>query len=136
MPKIISYTPSWLSRPSPGFHLFSSAHASTISGPVAEKVSPQLQNGFSNKKTLSGPRRTIARRGTEIFVVVENEIRWSDLCMLKENWEEHQKQNRQSKRRPDGHVATGLEQEVVEEDFRKGSYRVGNLYPLNLNLSY
>lgn len=37
-----------------------------------------------------GPYRTIARRGTEIFVAVGKEIRWADLVYLKENWDELQ----------------------------------------------
>jgi nucleoporin NUP82 len=35
-----------------------------------------------------GPYRLLARRGTEVFVVVGNQIRWTDLRMLKNDWEE------------------------------------------------
>ncbi|MCJ1468524.1 hypothetical protein MMC07_007153 [Pseudocyphellaria aurata] len=84
MPKIISYTPSWLSRPSPGFHLFSSAKNPADNKKSSERLSNQSINGSKPKKTHIGHVKTIARRGTEIFVAVDNEIRWSDLCMLRE----------------------------------------------------
>lgn len=70
MPKVLSYTPEWLSRPSPGYHLFA----------------PKQSNGNSAaaKKKDFGPRKTIATRGSEIFVAVGHEIRWADLVNLKE----------------------------------------------------
>ena len=90
MPKIISYTPPWLSRPAPGFHLFSSS-----ASPKQHKRNDlYAQSSARSTGQYVGPRRTIARRGTEIFVVVNNEIRWSDLCMLKDDWEEKQGQGR------------------------------------------
>ena len=36
---------------------------------------------------MPGPRRTIARRGTEVFVANGREIRWADLVTMKDNWE-------------------------------------------------
>lgn len=75
MPRIVSYTPQWLSRGSPGFDVFSSSKSYT---------STKLTN---NTKLLGQPstvRRTITHRGTEIFVVAGNEIRWSDLVLLQE----------------------------------------------------
>lgn len=74
MPRVISYTPSWLSRPSPGFDLFASK----------SKASTRATNGPSNVTEYSGPHRTIACRGSEIFVAAGNEIRWSDLVLLQE----------------------------------------------------
>ncbi|KAJ4383268.1 hypothetical protein N0V86_001313 [Didymella sp. IMI 355093] len=70
MPKVLSYTPEWLSRPSPGYHLFA----------------PKQSNGSgaAAKNKDLGPRRTIATRGSEIFVAVGHEIRWADLVNLKE----------------------------------------------------
>lgn len=103
MPKIISYTPSWLSRPSPGFHLFSS-NRSADSKRDAERGSNQFVNGSGNKKKLVGHVKTIARRGTEIFVVVDNEIRWSDLGMLKGDWEKRE----QEKKEPNKRKSTGV----------------------------
>lgn len=78
MPGTLRYTPSWLSRPSPGFDLFT------------PKTQPPLAQDQTKQKDTKpfGPTRTIARRGTEVFVVVGNELRWSDLVLLKEQWDE------------------------------------------------
>lgn len=78
MPKVKSYTPSWLSKGSPGHNLFSpsiDASRASLSSPYTTK---------SKKKAPNGPKRTIARRGTEIFVANGKEIRWGDLVYLKE----------------------------------------------------
>lgn len=75
-----------------------------------------------------GHRRTIARRGTEIFVVVDNEIRWSDLCMLKDVWDEDQELKSETKLALDTCSEGGFERrerfELVDEDVAKRSYRV------------
>jgi nucleoporin NUP82 len=72
MPKVLSYTPDWLSRPNPGYQLFA----------------PKQANGASTRKKKDfGPRKTIATRGSEIFVAVGHEIRWADLVNLKEGTE-------------------------------------------------
>ncbi|KAK6950143.1 hypothetical protein Daesc_008469 [Daldinia eschscholtzii] len=80
MPKIKSYTPAWLSAPSPGYDLF------------VPNASETLDTSAYISKVVSkdGPRRTIARRGTEVFIAVGKEIRWADLLYLKERWEEKQ----------------------------------------------
>lgn len=78
--KVKSYTPSWLSKPAPGHTLFKA----TPEDLDASVFSPYS----SNKKARPGPRRTIARRGTEVFVAVNREIRWGDLVYLKESWAE------------------------------------------------
>lgn len=90
MPKIISYTPKWLSRPSPGFELFNTGKTSEESTTqAARKVSIQQNgNGSGSGSDYVGPNKTIARRGTEIFVIAGKHIRWSDLCMLKDDYEE------------------------------------------------
>ena len=77
MPKILSHTPSWLSRPSTGFDFFQP-------GPQT-KAPVALSNGQGRKVEYSGPSRTIVHRGTEVFVVVGNEIRWSDLVLLRDD---------------------------------------------------
>lgn len=89
MPRVISYTPSWLSRPNPGFQLFSST-PSTLSPARTKGRSPHhpINTRADGTRSVEGPRKVIARRGTEIFVVADNQIRWSDLCMLKNDWEE------------------------------------------------
>ncbi|KAH3975010.1 hypothetical protein HBI55_173900 [Parastagonospora nodorum] len=74
MPKVLSYTPNWLSRPSPGYQLFAPRQANG--------------NGVAAKKKKDfGPRKTIATRGSEVFVAVGHEIRWADLVNLKEGVE-------------------------------------------------
>ncbi|KAL9627067.1 MAG: hypothetical protein Q9204_006832 [Flavoplaca sp. TL-2023a] len=87
MPKILGYTPSWLSRPSAGFDLFSSSN---------KRPSIDSQHGGQpgDKSEYLGPRRTIAHRGSEIFVVVDNQIRWADLSILKYEWESSQRKGR------------------------------------------
>jgi hypothetical protein len=63
MPRVLSYTPSWLSRPSMGFQIF------------ADPKSP--------KETHVA--RLVARHGTQIFIATQNnEIRWTDLVYLKD----------------------------------------------------
>ncbi|KAI9780795.1 MAG: hypothetical protein M1816_002667 [Peltula sp. TS41687] len=83
MPKLISSTPSWLRRPSPGSDLF----APLTDAKTTEPASP-------------GPRRIIARRDTEVFVAVGNQIRWADLALLQAQWKERLDKNirRQSRR--------------------------------------
>ncbi|CAO2652111.1 Nn.00g003940.m01.CDS01 [Neocucurbitaria sp. VM-36] len=73
MPKVLSYTPDWLSRPNPGYHLFSPKQSNG--------------NGAAARKRDAGPRKTIATRGSEIFVAAGNELRWADLVNLKEGTE-------------------------------------------------
>lgn len=118
MPKVISYTPTWLSRPSPGFDVFSSGPNAPPSPSQIKRESVHQSNG-SSKDPYVGPRRTIARRGTEIFVSVGNQLRWSDLCMLKDDWEEDQNE-RESKRKEAGKEHEGVESDDVAEH----SYRV------------
>ncbi|KAK4249627.1 hypothetical protein C7999DRAFT_12552 [Corynascus novoguineensis] len=77
MPKIKSFAPGWLNEPSPGHKLFEQS-ADDSSASTAIKY---------GKKAKPGPRRTIARRGTEIFVAVGKTLRWGDLAYLKESWE-------------------------------------------------
>lgn len=67
----------WLSQPNPGHQLFTPSSTSSIA-----------YNGASNGRSQddeenAGPRRRIARRGTETFVAVGKEIRWADLAYLK-----------------------------------------------------
>lgn len=95
MPRILSYTPSWLSRPSPGYQVFKPSNNN-------KQLDPEDPNHYahvSNRpQEYLGPKRTIAHRGTQIFVAVGNEIRWSDLCMLKDDWEDLQQQRNSKKK--------------------------------------
>lgn len=78
MPKIKSFAPGWLNEPSsPGHKLFEQCADDA-------KASAIIPYG---KRAKSGPRRTIARRGTEVFVAVGKTLRWGDLAYLKESWE-------------------------------------------------
>ncbi len=91
MPKVISYTPAWLSKPNPGHEIFT---AKTVGAPTA---SSNGSTASSKRAAKPGPRRTIARRGTEVFIAVGKEIRWADLVYLKEAWEDKQSTNSLSK---------------------------------------
>ncbi|KAH8425520.1 uncharacterized protein LDX57_003271 [Aspergillus melleus] len=79
MPKVISYTPPWLSRPSPGASLFADTATKGV-----ETTSQKLRKDFD----YTGPSRTLAQRGNEVFAVVNNRIRWSDLTRLKDQWQQ------------------------------------------------
>ncbi|RFU25634.1 hypothetical protein B7463_g10714, partial [Scytalidium lignicola] len=86
MPKVLSYTPAWLSKPSSGYELFTStSKASSANGHASYGSTRQ-----DKQDAKPGPRRTIVRRGTEVFVAVGKEIRWADLTSLKEAWEAKQ----------------------------------------------
>ena len=91
MPKITSYTPAWLCKPNPGHEIFISSTKDT-SFPSISKAT----NGKKNAEP--GPLRTIARRGTEVFVAVGKEIRWADLVYMKEAWEYEQEKKRGSRK--------------------------------------
>lgn len=80
MPKIKSFAPSWLNEPAPGHKLFEQLSDDA-------KDSSPLPYG---KKQKPGPRRTIARRGAEVFVAAGKQIRWGDLVRLKEAWKAKQ----------------------------------------------
>lgn len=67
MPKILSKTPAWLCNPAPASELFTTP-------------------GGNHSQTL-GPRRTIAQRGSEVFIAIGHEIRWAELSYLKNEWE-------------------------------------------------
>ncbi|KAM0256453.1 hypothetical protein ACHAQJ_004978 [Trichoderma viride] len=87
MPKVKCYSAAWLSKNAPGNQLFE---------PSAESLRSRALSSPSRKKQIPGPRRTIARRGTEAFVAVGKEIRWGDLVYLKEEWTEKQSRRRSS----------------------------------------
>ncbi|EER24102.1 hypothetical protein CPC735_054720 [Coccidioides posadasii C735 delta SOWgp] len=80
MPRVVDYAPAWLSRPSPGATFFSSSNS----------------NKYAERDTESyfGPIKILARRGTEVFAVVDNQIRWANLSLLKDQWQERVRQKR------------------------------------------
>jgi nucleoporin NUP82 len=119
MPKIIGYTPAWLSE-RPGHDIFSGTQ-DTLRGGLPSTLK-SVGEGKSNA-TKPGPKRTIARRGTEVFVAVGKEIRWADLVHLKEDWEDNQAS------RPKGKKS--VRDEDTEENL--SGYRVRKLLQLGGN---
>lgn len=89
MPKVKSYSAAWLSSNAPGHRLFEQS-------PEASKSRGLESTYASKKKHIPGPRRTIARRGTEVFVAVGREIRWGDLAYLKDEWANRHSKGRSS----------------------------------------
>jgi nucleoporin NUP82 len=77
MPRIKSYAPAWLNEPAPGHRLF--ATSNDLNTPASQQ--------YGAYRSKPGPRRTIARRGTEVFVASGKQIRWGDLVHLKDAWE-------------------------------------------------
>ena len=69
MPKILERDPAWLGSGAPGFSLFrpDNTNAKKISHSQAE-----------------GAQRKVAHRGTEVFVAIGNELRWSEVGLLKD----------------------------------------------------
>ncbi|KXJ97472.1 hypothetical protein Micbo1qcDRAFT_230118 [Microdochium bolleyi] len=105
MVRIKSYTPPWLNKPSIGHQIFAPSDAEGAKGTSPSKIRAPL-----------GPRRTIARRGTEVFVAVGKEIRWADLVYLKERWQDGVDRNpEQGRFKREGSVAPG------EADFSEES---------------
>ncbi|RDL34352.1 uncharacterized protein BP5553_07480 [Venustampulla echinocandica] len=91
MPRAVGYTPAWLSKPNPGHEIFTARAANAPGTQIPSS------NGFSTSRkgnSKPGPHRTIARRGTEVFIAVGKEIRWADLVYLKEAWEESQQKGK------------------------------------------
>ena len=122
MPKIISYTPPWLSRPAPGSQLFASSQG-TLSSPQRQtrgSGNGSIKNANGNNRQYLGPKRTIARRGTEIFVAVDNELRWSDLCMLKDSYDDAERTGKHKGRHREANDEKGDGSGVKSYD----SYRV------------
>jgi nucleoporin NUP82 len=113
MPKVISYTPSWLCEPAPGRELFVTAEEKTSRGQAATF---KALNESIKRNAKPGPRRTIAHRGTEVFIAVGKEIRWADLVYLKETWEDKQDNQRR------GHDRS-LKDDSEDEEHAQG-YRV------------
>ena len=85
MPEILEYTPPWLARPSPGSSIFASITNSDEGHEIHDDGAQS--NGLGLSDPYLGPKKLVAKRGTEVFVVVDNQVRWSDLCMLKEDYE-------------------------------------------------
>ena len=86
MPKVIGYTPSWLSAPSPGSKIFSDPEAQSPP-PLTKRTSYLAASTSQQHAEYQGPSRLLAKRGTQIFTVVGNKLRWADLSLVKSRWE-------------------------------------------------
>ena len=121
MPKIKSYTPGWLAKGSPGHNLFApstDASRASLSSPYSAKT---------KKKSPNGARRTIARRGTEVFVANGREIRWGDLVYLKEKYASKRAGARVKREYSDDDTL-----ESIESENRAAGYRVSCCTPTPL----
>lgn len=83
MPKVNSYAPAWLCRPSPGASLFASDLDKSPAQDLQKQAKPTAETGAT---------RTIAKRGNEVFAVIDNEIRWANLARLKDQWQQQARQ--------------------------------------------
>lgn len=88
MPKLISLTPRWLTRPSAGAEAFAA---------VPDKQPSHLRQQSLVDEIYPQPHKALAHRGTEVFVVVGNEIRWLNLRRLKHDGESKQTQSESRK---------------------------------------
>lgn len=120
MPKVLAYTPEWLSRNNPGFQLFNNTQPRQAHAQARQKDSVQLENGTGTGSDYVGPNKTFARRGAEIFTVVGKHIRWADLSVLKENFEEQKATPTKMPKPAGSRTDTQIEKDGPED----GSYRV------------
>ena len=102
MPNVISYTPPWLSRPSPGSGFFSGQAANRLSSHAASSSVGKDADTARNDIPYNGPTKIIARRGTEIFTVVDNQIRWANLVVLRDEWRFRERESRKSEKQGKG----------------------------------
>ena len=114
MPKVLAYTPEWLSRNNPGFQVFNTRPT------PRQRSSTQLENGDGSNSDYVGPNRTTARRGAEVFTVVGKHIRWADLSVLKENFEELKGTPSKAPKSTGPRTGPQIEKDGPED----GSYRV------------
>lgn len=90
MPKILERDPAWLAKSTPGFEFF--------------QPDASAKASHTSESSYQEPRRTLATRKSELFVVVGNELRWSELNLLRDAGEELQgKKGRQSRLEPAQH---------------------------------
>ncbi|WQF75486.1 Putative nucleoporin NUP88/NUP82 [Colletotrichum destructivum] len=106
MPKVKSYSAPWLSH-GPGRSLFAP------SNDAASKAMSAPSPYASKKKKTPGPRRTIARRGTEVFIAVGKELRWGDLAYLKEKWSTKHAHRRMGSRVKREDSSDGFDDEMI-----------------------
>ena len=120
MPKVLAYTPEWLSRNNPGFQVFNNPQHTQAKTQEKQRGSTQPEDGSDSRSDYVGPNKTIARRGAEIFTVVGKHIRWADLSMLKENFEEQ----KATPSKPPKSTGPRTDIQVEKDGPEDGSYRV------------
>ena len=118
MPKIISYTPEWLLRPSAGFQFFNVKDSAPAAASAREQGTKANDSVRDNAYT--GPNRTIVQRGAEVFSVAGKHIRWTDLSTLKYD---HEVQQQTPSKRPKPR-SEGSQVQIEDEGPEDGSYRV------------
>ena len=79
MPKILERDPAWLASATPGHTLFQPSTS------AAAQRSPDSKD--------AGASRKLAHRGTELFVAVGNELRWSEIGLLKDAGDRRRRQH-------------------------------------------
>lgn len=79
--KIAEGTPSWLARPAPGAKLFDAGSSPSRSTTAGHGFQVPIASGEHEN---AGPNRTLAQRGSEVFVVAGRDIRWADLPTVKD----------------------------------------------------
>lgn len=85
MPKVIGHTPSWLSQPSPGARIFSDPEAQSPASPSKRPTNAKRSEEVAT--LTASAKKLIAHRGSEVFTVIGNKIRWADLSRVKDEWE-------------------------------------------------
>lgn len=120
MPKVLAYTPEWLCRNNPGFQLFDNLQPTQAQAQARFRDSIRPEKGSEGINDYVGPNKTIARRGAEIFTVVGKYIRWADLSMLKESFEEQKATPTKAPRSTGSKTDIQIEKDGPED----GSYRV------------
>ncbi|KAG8531362.1 uncharacterized protein KY384_002991 [Bacidia gigantensis] len=114
MPRVLSYTPAWLSRPSPGFDLFNAASQ-------PQNLKSHSANDAAGGRAYCHPDRSIARRNTEIFVADGKQIRWADLPSVKDQWQALQET---PSKKPRSKGALDTDEGEDEDAAGDGSYRL------------
>lgn len=120
MPKVLAYTPEWLSRNNPGFQIFNTPRPTLTQTQARQEGSIQLENINGSSSDYVGPDKTIARRGAEVFTVVGKHIRWADLSTLKENFGEQ----KATPSKPPKSAGPRTDAQVEKDGPEDGSYRV------------
>ena len=109
MPRVLSYTPPWLAHGTTGCAMFTPKSVEQQTGRPSSNSSSEATPQFK------GARRSIAQRGTEVFVAVGNTIRWADLALLKDEWgAKHGKEKLRTSQMRNGAESTEQDEDPIE----------------------